>query len=138
MVLSCVVYKLFLVLSPRDFLCFLAFGIVNGTALLPSGSHLRPTLCCMSEVMNLLRSSCNGQSLANEERVKCVGSKLLISVKAKKQQPLGEGRRQCAADGIRVSICEQQEEVCISQMFHSHQTCVISTGKSKRRTEPAL
>lgn len=67
MVLSCVVCKLFLVLSPRDFLCFLAFAIAKGTALLPSGSHLRPTLCCMSDVMNILRSSCNGQNLANEE-----------------------------------------------------------------------
>lgn len=36
------------------------------------------------------------------------------------------------ADCVQVSVCEQQEEVCVSQMFSSHQTCVISAGKSKR------
>lgn len=61
---------LFLLLGLRDlfFFFFLAFGIVKETALLPSGSHLRLTFGCKSKVMDILRSSCNGQNLGNEER----------------------------------------------------------------------
>lgn len=47
-------------------------------------------------------------------------------------------RRLCVTDCFQVSVREQQEEVCLSQTFSSHQACVISAGKSKRGTEPVF